>query len=490
LGFLTIDLGTTNIKVSAYSDALQLYAAESEKVVYRQIDDRVEFDAQEYFAKLMSAIGRLVPVMTEATRQIILTGQAESLIVVDQDGIPLRPGISWMDTRSSRECEDLKRFFPEERAYEITGQPTNNPTWPITKILWIKRHEPEIFTHAAKYMLLKDYIQYRLTGRLYGEYSIYNFSYYFDIRKKDYWQEILDWCGVRRNQLPDLVEPCTTIGPLTDDLASQLHFTSVPMINIGTLDHFAGMIGTGNVREGIISESTGTVVTLATLIGEPLFSTERIPCHYGPFSDSYVLLPVCESGGICLEWFKENFAEAFSYQELDDLVASRSSPGDVLFLPYITGTNSPDFNEDAKGVFYGIRLRHDRTDLARGVMEGIAYLLLRNLECLTRIGISADQVITTGGGSKSNVWCQIKADLTRYPFAIPAQSEAASLGCALIGAVSTGLFADYQSAVEKSVSLKKTYDPANPDSYIRLRKLYKVLYEQMLPVFRLDADTN
>lgn len=488
MGFVTVDLGTTNIKVAAFSDHLEQIAGESEKVIYQQHGNRVEFDPENYFAMLVSAISRLAPSLTEETRQIILTGQAESLVVLDAAGRPLRAGISWMDTRSILESEELKQAFPEAMAYQITGQPANTPTWPITKMLWLKRNEPEVFNKAAHYVLLKDYIQYCLTGRLAGEYSIYNFSYYFDIRRKDYWDDILVYCGIRRDQLPELVEPCTVIGPLKEEISRQLGLLGQTVVNTGTLDHFAGMIGTGNVREGIISESTGTVVTLATLVSRPLMSQERIPCHYGPFYDMYVLLPVCESGGVSLEWFKEHFAADLSYQELDRQLASRPAPAELLFLPYLTGTNSPDYNEAAKGVFYGMRLKHDRLDFALAVMEGVANLLRRNLECLTKIGIQAERVITTGGGSKSDIWCRIKADLTGYPFAVPALSEAASLGCALIGAVSAGLIESFDRGIEACVTLKKQYQPDGAERYARQRRLYDALYASLLPVFSLDAE--
>ena len=237
-----------------------------------------------------------------------------------------------------------------------------------------------------------------------------------------------------------------------------------------------------------VSESTGTVLSLATLLDRPILSEDpRIACHYGPFKDSYVLLPVCESGGISLEWFQNNLAEMLTYQELDKRVADKRRPGDLVFLPYLTGTNSPDFNADAKGVLYGLKLVHDRIDCALAVMEGVAYLLHRNLASLERMGVRAERVITTGGGSKSDIWCQIKADQTGYEFAVPKQTEAASLGCALIGAVASGVYDGYQQGIDASVAWKKTFTPGNTAPYQALNRLYDTLYQQLGPVFALDA---
>ncbi|MEA4890749.1 MAG: FGGY family carbohydrate kinase [Clostridiaceae bacterium] len=487
MGFLTIDLGTTNIKVIAFSDNFRQLAVESAKVLYKHQDNRFEFSPEEYYDHLSAAIYRITLSFKEHFHQIILTGQAESLVVVDADGHSLRPGISWMDARSDYECEQIKQVFSEKSAYQITGQPVNTPTWPITKILWLKKHEPEVWTKAAKFMLLKDYILYRLTGKTVGELSIYNFTYYFDIQKKDYWDDMLSWAGINRRQLPELVEPCSNIGRLTEIVSRQLGLGRETTVNVGTLDHFAGMIGTGNIEEGIISESTGTVVSLATLIRRPLLSEAGLPCHYGPFPDTYVLLPVCESGGVSLEWFKENMAADLTYQEIDRMVGKRRNPADLIFLPYLTGTNSPDYNAGAKGVFYGIRLQHDRIDMALAVMEGVAYLLQRNLDALATIGVQAAKIITSGGGSKSDVWCQIKADLTGFSFAVPDQSEAASLGCALIGAVSEGIIQDFQQGVRQAVSMKKEFLPVNHTNYTDKLRLYQALYDSLLPVFALDV---
>jgi sugar (pentulose or hexulose) kinase len=488
LAFITIDLGTTNIKVTAFTDQFSEIGSESSKVIYQQEQDHwVEFDAEAYFDHLQDAIARLRPQIFEPVHQIILTGQAESLVVLDSDGKPLRQAISWLDMRSTRESERIKEAFPEDQAYAITGQPANTPTWPITKILWLKENEPDIFKQAGWYVLVKDYIHYRLTGKMTGEYSIYNFSYYFDIHQKDYWMDLLNWCGVRREQLPELVEPCTTTGLIMPQVAEKTGLDPSVSVNIGTLDHFAGMIGTGNIRQGIISESTGTVVALATLVDKPVLTKERIPCHYGPFLNSYVLLPVCESGGVCLEWFRDTFASDLSYKDIDQLAVRRNAPADLLFLPYLTGTNSPEYNTDAKGVFYGIRLKHDRGDFASAVMEGVAYLLNRNLAALDRLGIHPERVITTGGGSKSSFWCQTKANLTGIPFSVPVQTEAASLGCALIGAVACGVAASYEKAIEQCVAMKKVYQPEERTAFARQNRRYDQLYQQMLPVFEQDA---
>lgn len=491
MGFISIDLGTTNIKVAAFDDALHSLGLESVNVAYMRDGDFVEFAADAYFDSVVEAVQhccqKSFPAAPYPIRQIILTGQAESLIVLDGHYKPIRSAISWLDMRSRKECEELKRTFDSGNCYHITGQPEIIPTWPITKILWLRKNEPSTHERARHFVLLKDYIQYRLTGVLAGEFSIYNFSYYFNIIRKEYWQDILAHCGVGLDQLPPLVAPCTVLGPLKDDLTKALAISPGCTINVGTLDHFAGMIGTGNIREGVLSESTGTVLTIATMVHEPVFSDMHVALHCGPFPDSYVLLPVCESGGISLEWFKNNFLPNDSYRQIDEEASKKAIPNELIFLPYITGVNAPDFNPDATGVFYGIQTKHDRFDFALAVMEGVAHLLKRNIDFIEQAGFRTDVIISTGGGAKSALWSQMKADITQHTIAIPENEEAACLGAAMIGAVSEGVFSNYEDAVAKSVAIKKSYQAGPAEKYGNKHALFNLLLEQVLPVFRFSS---
>jgi xylulokinase len=494
MAIVAIDLGTTNIKVAVYDSKLKLLAMDSENVKYLRDEDIVEFNAEQYFDTLISTVQRCCLSSSLGKpyniTQIVLTGQAESLVVIDKNGKPLRNGISWLDMRSWKECEELKNEFNKQTCYRITGQPAIIPTWPITKILWLRQHEPMIYSQVDKYLLLKDFIQFKLTGKIFGEYSIYNFSHYFDITKKKYWNDILSYCGVNEGQLPHLVEPCTNIGRLTKTVAEKLGCNPETTVNVGTLDHFSGMIGTGNIKEGIISESTGTVLSIATMVKSPVFYKKAVPCHYGPFKDTYVLLPVCESGGVSLEWFKDNFIADQSFREIDKTLQQKSIPNEIIFLPYITGVNAPDYNENASGVFYGIKIKHDKFDFALAVMEGISHILKENIDCIAKSGIHAKTIISTGGGARSGLWSQLKADITGYSVAIPENEESACLGAAMIGAVSEGIFKDYAEAVEKCVSIKKLYNPKDEQKFKKRHELFQMLYSQLSPVYQYNMENS
>lgn len=491
MNLISIDLGTTNIKAAVYDHKLQLIDLFSIPVEYSREKDFVEFDAEQYFTDIsliiQKAAARALEQNGAPVAQIVLTGQAESLILLDQDKKPVRPGISWLDMRSSGECEELSRVFSPETCYQITGQPELIPTWPITKILWIKKNQPDIFQNTAYFLLLKDYIIYRLCGNLIGDHSIYCFSHYFDINKKKYWKEILDYCEVKVCQLPKLMPSGSIAGYLKGEFAVPgTGLTPSTKINIGTLDHFASMIGTGNIHERQINESAGTVLSIAALTPSPILNNGKLPNYCGPFPDSYVLLPVCESGGFSMEWFKKQFMEEISYSRLNEILKARKDTCPPLFLPYLTGVNPPDYNENASGVFFGLRADHDKYDLALGIMQGVACILRKNLEHMKACGIQIDKIISTGGGARSAVWTQIKADITGHIIEVPENEEAPCLGAAIMAAVQENMYASYEEAIAACVSIGHTYLPSGNKYSEQTYQLFCRLYTSLGECFCLN----
>jgi sugar (pentulose or hexulose) kinase len=233
--YIAVDLGTTNIKIVMYDKDLNPISIKSKNVNYSSYENIIEFNPNDYFNTVSLLIKNCIkdafPHGNKKVK-IILTGQAESLIALDKKNKPIRNGISWLDMRSKKECIKLRHIFDERICSKITGQTSIIPAWPITKMLWIRNNEPNIFNNVSKYLMLKDYIQYRLTGKIIGEYSIYNFTHYFDIIKKKYWKDILDYCGIRLEQLPQLVEPFTDIGNVTQEISKKLGINKNSTVNV------------------------------------------------------------------------------------------------------------------------------------------------------------------------------------------------------------------------------------------------------------------
>ena len=480
-----IDLGSTNIKVAIYDADFNLIDSQSRSVEYIRDNGFVEFDAFKYCHALVELLAIMVKEnQISSIRQIAFTGQAESLVVLGADGNPLMNAISWMDERSTEECRILEKQFPHEVCEAVTGQMAVLPTWPATKILWLQKNKPEVYEAAATYMLLKDYVVYVLTGRKCCDMSIATFSFYFDIYKKTYWQEMLDAIGVKLSQLPELVEPCSVAGVLKPELATAIKLDPGTAVNVGTLDHFAGMIGTGNIAHGGVTLSTGTVMAMAVMAKEPVPQNTGIAMHYGFLPDTHVMLPVVESGGVSLEWFRRACMKNVTYDEMNRVLAKRA-PNELLFLPYMVGTNAPEFDADAKGVFWGLRQEHDAIDMAGAVMEGVAHVLNKNLEHIHKNGIALRSIIATGGGAKSPIWCQMYADITGLPVRIPKEKEAACLGAAMIAAVADGKYEDFAAASAELVSFSTEYTPRPSEHYARKYRRFCKLYDAALEINKI-----
>lgn len=476
--YIGVDLGSTNIKTALYNGEFQMLHSLSHPVVYNREGGVVEFDAWDYCNNLSRMLGELMQGRDGAAlREIAFTGQAESLVCVGADGKPLMNAISWMDERSKKECEILSRQFSAETVRATTGQMTICPTWPATKILWLKQHRPDVYENATTFMLLKDYVVFYLTGKKLADMSIATFSLYFDIYNKRYWKEMLDAIGVSESRLPKLVEPCTQAGTLLPEVAAKIGAGEQTVVNMGTLDHFAAMVGTGNTRPGGINLSMGTVMALTTMVPDRKLLKGNVAVHYGFLPDSYILIPVAASGGVSLEWFRRTCMPQVDYKELNRVLEERTDCGQILFLPYLVGANAPEFDPNATGVFWGLRQRHDCFDMARAVMEGVAFLLRKNCQSLLEGGVPAKSILAVGGGTKSPTWCQMWADVTGIPVKIPQEQEAACLGAAMIGAVADGHFADYAAAADCCVGIKEQYLPREPEKYNEKFSKFCKLYQ-------------
>ena len=474
---VSIDLGSTNLKVMAYNQNFERVWETSRAVEYDRNGKFVEFNAETYFDDLADMLGEMAKsgkVDTNEPCHITLTGQAESLVVLGKNMKPLMNAISWMDERSEEECEYISTLVSDDECYRVTGQCAVLPTWPATKILWLKKHRPEVYDNAYKYVLLKDYIAYRLSGKLFCECSIATFSFYFDIRNRCYWKKMLDIIGVKEEQVPELIEPGTILGTLSAECIKKTGLINAD-VNVGTLDHFAGMIGTGNIKPGIVTESTGTVMAMSVMAELPINEEETAALHYGPFPGTYVFLPACESGGISLEWFRDRFLPGVKFKDIDREIENRGYTSELLFLPYINGTNAPEFDLRASGLFMGLKARHDAYDLTGAVMEGVALMLERNLSRLAHRPVS---IISTGGGAKSPLWLQMKADITGIEVKVPADKEAALLGASIMGAVSAGVYPNYETAVEKGVRMEKCYTPRPYNE--KKKQAYSIMYDAMI----------
>lgn len=452
--YLGLDIGTTSLKAAVFD-------GEGNRRGLRCFDYTVdtdpqtgyiELDAEIYVTMCKRAIDELEAECGKISALSVDT-QGETLILADENGTALCPAVVWLDNRAVEEADAIKAKFGNKRVYEVTGQPEITAGWPASKLLWFKNRRPEIFQKTRMIFMLEDWILYRLTGNFVTEPTIQSSTTYYDVVNGCWWQEMLDFIGVCECQLPALKKSAAVVGTYRD----------IPVVS-GALDQIAGMIGVGVTDGDSISEMTGTIMAICAMKDEmpPFCENSIIPCHVHAIEGKYCQILWSSTAGMALKWFREQFAEELSFADLDTIAEKIPAGCDGLsMLPYFCGSTMPKYNPEAKAVFAGVTLAHTRAHFARAIMEAIAYLLRQDIEYIGGEGIK--EIRITGGGAKSPLWAQIKADVTGKELTTVCEGETACLGTAIIAAVGVGDFASIADAAQGLVKTKKHYAPAGDD---------------------------
>lgn len=504
---LAIDLGTTSVKCALYTtDGSAVAEANSEYLLDTPHRGWVEVHVDVYWNSICDCLAELWRHAGSEKGEVIslaISAQGETLVPVDAGGTPLRPAIVWLDNRADRESAELAERFPANELYARTGQPEMLSAWPAAKLLWIGRNEPDVAAHTARYLLIEDYLLHRMTGEYVTEGSLATSTCYWDFRTKVWWPEMLDAIGVATDQLPALVEPGAPIGTIRPGAAHELGLPAATLVCAGALDQACGAIGGGAITPGSFSENTGAAVAIcATLDAPRLDPAGVVPVHYHGLPDTW-MFHTFSAGGIVFKWLRDQLCEPqiaqaeaagrSSYDLLGDLAATVPPGADgLLMLPHLQGAMAPENNENARGVLLGLTLQHGRAHLVRALMEGIAFVIRRNVDAFRQAGVEISQIRALGGGSRSTVWKQIEADVTGLPVTTLQQPEAGALGAAILAGVGSGIWASPQEAVETTVKEARTFepDPARREVYDTRFAQYVDAYEALVPQFTLMAQSR
>lgn len=499
-----LDVGTTALKVALFDAhgtllgvSTQEYSLETPQTNF------VEVDAETYWQAFKNGLDEIrtkYEIKKEDEISLAISAQGETLICVDKNGKALRKAIVWMDNRAVDEAKAMTEKFGNDLGYKVTGQVSFEPCWPAPKILWIKNHEPEVFANTDRFLLVEDYLIYRMTGYLYTEGSLVCSSMYWDIIHKCYWKEMLDFIGIKETQLAEVAESATVVGEMLESAKADLGFPCKVTVTTGALDQVAGAIGAGNIKEGMFSETIGAALAICAPVSKPVFDpNQKMPLHYFALPDTY-MIHTFTTGGMTLRWFRDKFCssemavEGQGGGDAYDLISrevEKVAPGceGLVMLPHLSGSLAPDVNANAKGVWFGFGLNHTKAHFARAIMESLAFILRRNLSALADMGITVKEVRSLGGGSKSRVWNQIKADANDITLVTVKSKEAACLGAAILAGTATGVFKSVEDAVNNMIQVKDEYH-AQPDLkpvYDKNYKMYCKLFNDLTECFDENA---
>jgi xylulokinase len=458
---LTLDAGTTALKGALFDfSGHMLGVCVHEYHLDNPAPDIVELDAEVYWSAAKAVIADILKetsVPPAAITALGVTSQGETLIVLDKQGRPLRKAIVWLDNRAKAEAEIINNELGRDLVYRVTGQQDIVPGWPAAKILWLRNHEPEVFNAAGKFLMLEDYLIYRLTGNFATDHALNPSTLYYDFLEGCWWRSMLDFLRVSSHQLPVLLESGASAGKVV----AKIGLSDQTAVTVAPIDQVAAAVGAGNIAPGVITETTGGALAVCATVERPMYDPQmRVGLYRHAVPGLFVLLPWIPTAGMILRWFRDEFGGGMDYSALVEQ-AAKVSPGSdgLLLLPHFAGMNSPDVNPEAKGVFWGISTAHRKAHFIRAILEGVAFALRDNLELLVQTGIDCREITSLGGAARSKLWLQIKADVLQRGIKTIHCEETTSLGTAVLAATGTGGFAKIEAAVVAMVHPAATVSP-------------------------------
>ncbi|HET9249192.1 MAG TPA: xylulokinase [Actinomycetota bacterium] len=425
-----------------------------------------------------------------AVQAVGLTGQMHGLVVLDHRDEVLRPAILWNDQRTGAECDLIRETVGRGRLIAITGNDAL-PGFTAPKLVWLQRHEPEVWARVAHVLLPKDLVRLRLTGEHAADRADGSGTILFDLAARDWSPEIVDALEIERRWLPPTHEGPATTGTITPAAAASTGLRPGTPVVAGGGDQAAAAVGLGSVEPGVSSLSLGTSGVMFTTTEGPTIEPDgrlHTFCHAVP--DRWHLMGVMLSAAGSLRWYRDALAPGVGFEELVG-EAAEAPPGSdgLLFLPYLTGERTPYPDPRARGAFVGLTVHHGRAHLTRAVLEGVAFGMRDSLELMRAAGLPPpNEIRATGGGIRSDLWRRILADVLGAAIVTTSSAEGAGQGASTLAAVGAGWFDTVQDACRAMVRIDGTTPPSGAtDAYTPAYARYRELYPALAPTFHATA---
>jgi xylulokinase len=485
MSLLGIDVGTTGCKAVVFSETGDsLASAYSEYDVQRPGPGWAELDAADVWGKVKSTIASVCAGSgADPIQAIAVSSLGEAMVPVAATGEVLGTSIvATLDLRGSEYLPGLRRAVDDEWLYRVNGNTLGN-NYSLTKLKWIQEHEPGLYERAHKFLLWGAFVSFMLGAEPRVDYSLANRTLLFDVDRGDWSEEILQGTGLDRAKLPDAVPSGTAIGTVSKRIAAELGLPANVRIIAGAHDQCANAVGCGVVEEGLAVYGMGTFTCITPVFGqrrEPRVMMERgLNTEHHAVPQRYVCF-IYNQGGSLVKWYRDTFAAAEHRQAqtmgqdiyADLMTEMPAGPSGIIVLPHFATTGPPSFISDSCGLIAGLRLDTPRGAILKGMIEGDAFYLKESVDSLPPTGIEIHEYRAAGGGSKSDAWIQVCADIFGRAFVRPTITEAGALGAAIIAGVGSGAFSSYREGVEAMVRLDQTFEPE-----VKQQELYADWFE-------------
>ncbi len=493
---LVVDVGTESVRAALVDGNGRILAIQSKELEF--FSPRPGWAEQSPEEWLLAALECMKSVREKFSSVEVLalgvSAQMHAVVPVDGDGQLLMPRVPiWCDKRSSELCVHIREILPPEEQIERTAN-LLIPNWMAPKIAWIREYFPEIYTRASCFLTAKDYLNLRLTGTQYIDFSEASGSFLFSWKNRTWDSDLLKVFGIDGEKLPSIVPSSFPVGELGKDIASSLSLPNGLPVVCGAGDMLCLLLGGGMIEKGRSCDVTGTAADVSIYLAEPLLSPRLMNLHHAV--DGWISFGILDSGGGSMKWLRDALyrwgGQLASYAQIDE-EAFQTPPGaeGLLFFPYLLGERL--FGSSwARGAFFGILPQHHRGHFARAVMEGVCFDLKMSLEEIERLSKRPIQEIyAIGGGAKSALWCQIKADIYEKEIVTLREAEGGIMGAAML--TFSGVTGEEVSSLGKRwLHVERRYVPS-PESLGVYRGQYALfkefhdLFQQAFEKYRREA---
>jgi xylulokinase len=487
---LGIDLGTSATKTVLFDRELKIIAsASSEYPLSQPQNGWAEQNPEDWWNAAVETIGAVLNKSGAGSDNITaigISGQMHGLVMLDENGNVLRPSIIWCDQRTGEECVDITCRVGAERLVGITANPALTG-FTASKIMWVKKHQPDIYSKCRHILLPKDYLRYKLTGDFATDVSDASGMQLLDVPGRCWSEEVLGKLDIDPALLARVYESPEVTGTVSGEAARITGLSVKTAVVGGAGDNAAAAVGMGVVENGKAFTTIGTsgVVFAHTddITIDPLGRAHTFCCAV---PGAWHVMGVTQAAGFSLKWARGLLCGDLSYDDMTAMAAqSPIGARRLLYLPYLMGERTPHLDSGCRGVFFGLSGMHTKADILRSVLEGVSYSLRDCVEVLRGMGVETSGMLACGGGGTSEFWRQMLADLFGYPVRTAVSSEGPALGAAILAGTGAGVYKSVTYACRELLRYKEPQAPidANSSEYEKFYRIYKSLYPALKESF-------
>lgn len=496
MSILGLDVGTTCVKCQIFDLRNRIISESHIEYDIKRDKGNHEIDMNALTCSLFEVIKKATERLDDKVEGICVSSLGESFVPVDEKGVVLRDSMLYSDRRGSEEVELLIETLGEQEIANICGAKPH-AMYSLPKMMWIKKHQNEIYQKTKKFLSIGDYIYFLLTGLYFTDFSLATRTLAFDIKKCEWSDTMLKHSGIDKEKLPTPVPSGTVIGKVTEQNVEKLNLKKGCVVITGGHDQVCACIGAGVVDVGQCNDGTGTVECMSIMF-------DKIPSKQSFYDSGYAVVPYAIAntyityaftftGGALLKWFRDKIAYLENGMlkekniDLYDYYCDKevNLPTKILTLPYFVGSATPYMDANAQGVILGLNLETTSADIFHSLMEGTTYEMKTNLEILSKSGVEITECTATGGGARSKKWLQIKADVLDLPIYPLRSNEGGIEGCFILSCVALGYEKSIKSAVEKFIKRGTPYisNVTKTVEYEKQFERYKKLYPSLKEIF-------